>query len=71
MCTVHAWVLAQLCHSLCDPMDCSPPGSPVQPEGYHSNLFYSLAQLFWFGECGCHLHLFQKYIVRLGLGEMM
>ena len=25
-----AYSVAQLCLTLCDPMDCSPPGSPVQ-----------------------------------------
>ena len=30
----HVWLYAQLCQSLCNPMDCSPRGSSV-----HGNLF--------------------------------
>ena len=26
---MHAWLVAQSCRTLCDPMDCSPPGSSV------------------------------------------
>ena len=34
---VHAWSVAQSCPTLCDPMDCSPPGSSVRGDSPGKN----------------------------------
>ena len=31
------WLVAQLCPSICDPMDCSPPGSSVHGDSQGKN----------------------------------